>query len=270
MFQIKLEGVDDLLARLDGMARQLPYAIANGVNKMAEQIMEVEKTEMRRVFDRPSPFTINSLRVWRSRWPNLTARVYFKDPPNLSQREHYLEPQVQGGSRRLKPFEVALGRRFAMPGKAAVLNQYGNLTRGQVTKIMSQTGSFREGGAEANRTRKGNKAGDMLLISKQRGKLLPGVYQRVSSAGQITRATTAAAGAKNQTAALRKSLKSQTPRALRPVLIFPSKAPTYRPRFDFFGVARRYYDANIRRIMGDSVQAEMDRQMAYLSSRGMR
>jgi len=267
---IKVEGVEDLLVGLAGMQRQIPYAMANGVNAVARKIKEAEIQEMRAKFKSPTPFTLNGLRIKPAKAPrSVEATVWFKYPPNLSQKDHYLLPQVEGGDRPLKPYEMGLGGRFTLPGKGLTLDRYGNLGRGQLTKILSQSGKFRESGFKMNRSRKGSKARDMFMVTKPRGKMLPGIYERVSTASQLSRAHQFALGAKNQTAALRKALTSRSPRGIRPVLIFPKQAPTYSKRFDFYGVAQRVFDANFRPELTKAIDAEIVREMAYRARKGM-
>jgi hypothetical protein len=267
MLTIKAEGFDDLLRQLDGMKRQIPYAIANGINRTAQRVLEAEKSEVQSVFKSPTPFTVNSVRIWRRKWPNSEVAVYFKDPPNLSQKDHYLLPQVEGGDRPLKPYEMGLGGRFTTPAKGLKLDQYGNLGRGQLTKIMSQSGSFRKI-FDMNRTRKGNRTGDMMMLREKRGKLLPGIYERFTTGAQAFSAHMASVGKKNQSAALRKALRGMSPRGIRPVLIFPGKAPTYKKRFDFYGVAHRVVDQHLRADMSAAIDAEIQRELAYRASRG--
>jgi hypothetical protein len=262
MFSIKMEGMDTIVAGFKGLERRLPYAIATALNDLAFKIRSAEQTEVKRVFKNPTPFTVNSLWVEKAKAQvnPIIAKVGFKDPPNLSQKEHYLMPQVAGGSRPLKPYEMGLGGRYTVPGKGMMLDQYGNMGRGQLTKILSQSGLFRESGYKMNRTRKGNKVGDMFMLTKRRGKMLPGIYARVSTGSQLSRATNQVinSNSKNQSAALKRTLNKMGPRGLRPVLIFPSKSPTYSKRFDFFGVAQRTHDAMYREVVGNTLQQYID------------
>ena len=73
----------------------------------AKAIRDEVKTTMPRVFDRPTPYTLNSLQVTPTHNHNMTAMVWFKDPDRMGQ--HYLVPQVDGGPRKLKGFERGLG-----------------------------------------------------------------------------------------------------------------------------------------------------------------
>lgn len=271
MITIKVDGLDELLSSLKGMERQIPYAIANGINAVARLVKEAERQEMISVFKSPTPYTLNSLRLTPAKAPrSIVATVFFKDPPNLSQKGHYLLPQVEGGARPLKPYEMGLGGKFTTPGKGLKLDQYGNLGRGQLTKIMSQSGSFRESGNKMNRTRKGGKVGDMFMLKERRGKLLPGIYERTmgsDTGARIGRYLLARSlGAKKSE--LNKATKALVPRGIKPVLIFPDSAPSYTKRFDFYGIAQKVVDANLQPEMIKSIDAEIQRELAYRASKG--
>ena len=53
---------------------------------------------------------------------------------------HYLVPQVDGGQRKLKGFERAIGEGELVPALGAKLNQYGNVSPGQIRQILSVLG----------------------------------------------------------------------------------------------------------------------------------
>jgi hypothetical protein len=276
MITIKPQGIDDLLSSLRGMERQIPYAEANGINELGRMVKDAETQEMKSVLSSPTPFTLSSLRLTPAKAPgSIVATVFFKDPPNLSQKDHFLLPQVEGGNRPLKPYEMGLGGKFTTPSSllksGAGLDQYGNLGRGQLTKILSQSGSFRDSGSNMNRTRKGGKVGDMFMLRAKRGKLLPGIYERTlgdDTGGRIGRYLLARnMGAKKSE--LNKHYRGLLPRGLKPVLIFPSKAPSYSKRFDFYGVAQRVIDKNMRPVMMASIDAEIRRETAYRTRKGL-
>jgi len=275
MFVIKIKGIDDLLQGLTGMERQIPYAAANGVNTTARRVQSGLQTAMASVFDRPTPFTMNSLQLTPARAPGgpLQAKVWFKDPPNLGTKDHFLLPQVDGGSRPLKPFEMGMGGRFITPSKYATLDQYGNLGRGQITKLLSISGGFHDVGFAMNARSAGKKKEFFRLLS-QRGKLPAGIYQRVvgdeagGRAGRylLGRALTKQGKIKGGLRALRDRTLALYPRGLQPVVLFPRNAPTYRPRLDFFGIGQRIVDASLRSDVARSVQSEITRELSYRAS----
>lgn len=227
-FTIKVEGLDKVVSKLDDLGkRQLPFALARALTQTAVAIKEDEIKEIKKVFDRPTPYTLNSLMVRPATTKSLTASVELKSPQSWAQRHHYLEPQIIGGGRELRAFEFELNRvgvlpddMWVVPGKGIKLDAYGNIPRGQIVQIMSYFKAFREGGYAANITpekkmklAKGSKRRlgySYIALQKPRGKLLPGIYQ-VSTLG--------------------------TSRWIRSIMIFVNQS-TYKKRFRFFEVGQ--------------------------------
>jgi len=155
MAQIKI-GVDpeDMLGRqLSDLERtQLPYAASQAANKVAYEIRERWKVQAGRAFDRPTPLTTNAALYRKATKDKPYAEIYIRDeafkgtPP-----AKYLLAEVEGGQRRRKGFERLLQSRgllspsqFAVMGRGARPNQYGNVPAGQVTRILSQLGAQRD------------------------------------------------------------------------------------------------------------------------------
>lgn len=136
--------------------RQVPFVLSLTLNRTAQDVRKAEQSEMRTVFDRPTRFTLNSLFLQAATKQKLEARVWVKD---TERPDHYLLPQITGGSRPLKRFEQLLVQRGVMrageravPGGAAKLDAYGNMSRGQIVKILSQLQAFNLSGFDANAT----------------------------------------------------------------------------------------------------------------------
>ena len=183
--------VSKLVKDLDQIGKeQLPFAAAQALTKTAQGAKIAVQASMKSTFDRPTPFTLNSLYVQPATKKNLVATVKFKDyntkgaPPSV-----FIQPQVEGGTRNLKRSEILLrgkgilpGGMFWVPGSGAKLDQYGNMSRGQLQQILSATQSFANAGFSANRT--GNsfdrsKTQVELLVGKPAGGHLPlGIYMR--------------------------------------------------------------------------------------------
>jgi hypothetical protein len=212
-------GIDEARQRLWWMRPdQVKLAAAKALTFTAIAIRKEERAEMQRVFDRPTPFTLNSLYLKSATPQRLAARVFFKD---LGHPYHYLMPQVYGGGRELKQFEIYLQRRgilppgeFAVPGEGAKLDQYGNMNRGQLIQILSALQAMPEQGYLANKSaRRGarrNKKTDNIFAGKPHPGMPTGVWMRTIG-------------------------------GLKPLVIFV-RAPQYRKRFDFFGIAKRVAD----------------------------
>lgn len=126
-------------------SRHIPYAVSLMLNYTALDIKNAQRKEMQRVFDNPTAFTLNSLYVQFAKRNQLSATVKVKDwIPKGTAAAAYLEPQVVGGVRMPKRFERQLHRRGLLPsGKVVVpgrdirTNRSGNITRGQISKMMS-------------------------------------------------------------------------------------------------------------------------------------
>jgi len=276
MITIRPEGITDLLQRLGGMERQIPYAVANGQNTTARRVKDGLKTSMQAVFDRPTPFVLNSLQMTPARAPrDLRSSVWFKDPPNLGTKDHFLLPQVRGGSRPKKPFEMGMGGRYVVPSIYTNLDRYGNLGRGQITKLLSLSGGFHEVGFTMNARSRAKKK-EYFRLLKQKGKLPPGIYQRIDNGEARARAGRYLLGraiikkekVKGGLKELRARTKDLYPRGLQPVVLFPKRTPTYRRRFDFYGLAERIVQTHYRRDVARSVEAEIARELAYRARHG--
>lgn len=212
------------IARVRATQSQIAIASAKALTFTAERVQAAERAEIAKVFDRPTPFTSNSLYLKSATPQSLQARVYFRDLRGSSKNQsrpdaHYLEPQVFGGGRVPKLFEVYLQRinvlpagMFAVPGGGARLDSYGNMSIGQINQILSALGAAEHSaGYYANKSRRDrarrNRATDLIFAGIPRPGMPLGVWQRKGLA------------------------------RLTPLLIFV-KAPVYRQRYDFFGVAQ--------------------------------
>nr|SPS05537.1 protein of unknown function [Candidatus Nitrotoga fabula] len=171
MISIKVDGIDSLVNRLALAPRQIEIATQRAMLKTAHQIKDAEKSEMQRVFDRPTRWTIGSMQVKVVR--NMEIKVGIVDPEGAYKRaQSYLGTQVEGGARRQKAMERALAGAgllppgwYTVPGAGAKLDQYGNMSVGQIKQILSWfDAANRSAGSQQNmgqagrdRRRKGKK-----------------------------------------------------------------------------------------------------------------
>lgn len=215
-FAVK-DNIDQVVRQLDArFARQVPFATAKALTATAKLAQVNLRLEMGKVFDRPTPFTLNSTYVRPATKANLAALVKLKDEAfKGTPAARYLAPQITGGDRVLKRFEralVAIGALqpgwFAVPGQGARLNSYGNMSVGQVTQILSYLRANPD--AMQNRTPRSGKRSVKRAgyFVGRPGNAPIGVWQRTQSGG------------------------------VRPVLIFV-KGATYAKRFDFEAVVRQ-------------------------------
>ncbi len=234
--------------RIPGLVREASRRAANTTARGGTQAVYAA---MRGAFRNPVPYTLRSLRTVEAQ-PGAEpgAAVMVRGRPDAAggavPQQSYLRAQIQGGGRRWKRFEVALMKRgilprgwYAIPGKGARLDAYGNMSAGQIVQLMSWLQLFATGrgerlagrrlnttGAKLAKVREGtaNRFGVELVVSSplqayRKGGLPPGIYSR-----QVNRRTTRTAG---------------PPSPLLPVIVFV-KSASYRARLDFFGELQRH------------------------------
>ncbi len=203
--------LEELVGLLDTAARkQIPFATSLGLNNLAKLVKQRELDEMQSVFDKPTPWTMKSLYIRPSTKRDHQAVVWFKEFGGKGiAAADYLPWEVYGGNRVQKRYESALTQRGlmnpderAVPGQGAKIDQYGNITGGQVTQMLSQLRALSEMGYDAN-ARQGTKT--RYFVARGTSHLRRGVYKRNG-------------------------------RELKPIIIF-TKPQHYTEKFDFFGVA---------------------------------
>lgn len=188
--------------------RQAAFAQVVALTRTAIDVRSAEVHEIDDSFDRPTPYTRNAVFVKPATKETREAQVGIKDDftgANLRGPSSYLEAQIDGGRRNLRGFEVALQRAGAMPpfswavpGKFARLDAYGNISRGQIIQILSQLRTGTNAGFTRNLPRRGESkyadrekkidqtirsayrraGGQYFAVPFKRGRLQPGIYQR--------------------------------------------------------------------------------------------
>lgn len=242
-----------VLDAMDKSVKQAQYATMVAINKSADVAKQAVVKQLPVVFDRPTSWVLNSLRVERANDRlKPVAELAFKDMSSSVSSRTMIFPHVEGGARHFKAMEARLSAMGylpkdynAVPGGAAVLDGNGNMSRGQISQLLNVLGTYREDGynkANAN-TRKrlangnakkniygfeyfvsyGNigrtnigvdRHGDMQKTQIHLNHLAPGVYQRVQTGFGTS---------------------------IKPILIFVKRAQ-YRKRLDFYGIARKSFE----------------------------
>jgi hypothetical protein len=219
-FDANVREVEDTLRH--GERWMVPYAASTALSRTAFEAAQAEGKKIEGVFDRPTSFTRKAVLYRKASADNLTYRIFLRDeasrggtPPAV-----YLRPQVKGGPRRPKPFELALRRKgvmepdeFAIPAIGMKRNAFGNLPASVIGKILSQLGARRDPLQNTTaRSRKRSKArgGAVYFVPDENNRrgLPRGVYERMAG------------------------------RKIRLVLLFVSGMPRYRKRYDFGQAAK--------------------------------
>lgn len=112
------------------LQKQVAYAQAMALNSLGRQVMQAEQDNIRSVFERPKPFTQNSLGIKRATKSNPVVVIFMKDIT----------------AKYLKPYEV--GGAHALPGKALLnpkdirLDQYGQLPKSTLARLKARPDIF--------------------------------------------------------------------------------------------------------------------------------
>lgn len=110
--------------------RQLPFAAARALTRMAQEAGREVERGLPSTFDRPTPFTLNALGVTSARKTRLEAVTFVK-----RWQAAYLKLQEQGGMRRPK-------RRALVNPAGVKLNQYGNIPNKALARLKRRRDVF--------------------------------------------------------------------------------------------------------------------------------
>jgi len=183
--------IDKLLPKLAAVgSRQVPFVVAMALTRTGKLAQDAVKKSMPQVFDRPTPYTLNSTYLRPATRQRLEALVKIKDeafkgiPANK-----FLHAQAFGGARNMKRSERSLqikgylkDNQQIIPGKGATLDSYGNIRSGAMSKILSAVKASSDPYQNATvasrkRAKKRGKA-EYFVGSPGGGRLPMGVYER--------------------------------------------------------------------------------------------
>lgn len=191
----------------DAQKKQIPFATVYAMTLTARDVQTAERAVMEKVFDRPTPYTLNALRVVPANRKTMVASVEFKDFGGTPAKR-FLNPEVHGGPRSQKSSErqiAPLMRGFAhwAPARGTDRDAYGNLKGSEIRRILSQlkVSTNPDANSSGSVRSKKNRKNNAYFIPKKGG----AIYQRTGS-------------------------------GVKPVLVF-IKAPRYRKRFPFYETA---------------------------------
>lgn len=250
MLTVTVQGLQEAQRALAQIAaKQVPFATALALTRTAYHAKAAVEAEVRRVFDRPTPFVQKGLFVIRAerKDPNPQAELKYKDVYDrgpafgINPVADTLSPQVYGGERRLKAFEYRMRKTgllapgyYVTPGPGAKLDGYGNWSRGHIVQVLSYLQQFTESGFAANAT--AEKIDKLRRGTKKRAGF---TWFSVGVDGRIWRRTP------TQYVKLHPGIweaqRSAFGTALRPVAFYV-RAPQYKTRLDFHAVGTKAVD----------------------------
>lgn len=187
MYSIEVLGLDALRSRVRNLPKQLRFAGARALNDVGFIARKAIVEEMGRVFDRPTPFVLSSVRVVRATPDRLGVSIFPDSPGGKAiDPTDVLRAEVLGGERKLKRSERAFQRigvlprgMVMVPGAAAPRDAYGNVPGSFMVRLLSYFEAFGEQGYKANM----NDAGRQRLArgrNSRKGQAVRGVEYFVS------------------------------------------------------------------------------------------
>ncbi len=245
---VEIKGATALRLVANG-AKQIPFAVSRAINEVAKKVVEAESKHIASVFKGPTHRTLNAVKVFKGATKDrLEAEVGIDDglgrktvksmgkkgtvPP-----AKYLLPQIEGGPRVPKRFELALQAIGAMPkGMQAVfaqrsnaLDQHGNLSGAKIVQIISYFRTTKAEGYGGKMTKarkekmakgelKGMKWGVAYFRGGKQAGLPDGIWERHYPNGMAGKSF------------------------IRPILIY-IEGSNYDPRFLFHEVAKQSIDS---------------------------
>jgi hypothetical protein len=159
--KVEFDGAD-LLNALQLTEKNLRWVAAKTMTGSAKHAQDILKNKTPQHINNPTRWTLNSTFLKIAKPTDLVAYVGFKDYASKgTPAADYLQPIAAGEPRRAKPHENLLrsrglirGNEFLVPTGISPfkLNQYGNITSGNYTMLLSRLRSLRESGSTGNRT----------------------------------------------------------------------------------------------------------------------
>jgi hypothetical protein len=257
MFTIRVDHDLDKIAKQFGMLAQghVPAAAARAINVTARMTKDSEENTMRGVFDRPTPWAMNSVFIKAATERDPSARVWLKDDRATSgggiPATKFLAAEIRGGGRALKAFEVRLRNRGILPegyrtvpGSGASIDQYGNMSRGQIIQMLSYFETANIHGDYSNMSDKNRAAFGRRQAKKigtqnvqcfvgrpGDGRLPFGIWQRAHWSRGAT--------------------------SIKPILLFVSHA-VYKAIFNFEDIANKVVERNLPGLFKQAMESELE------------
>ncbi|MGL4858780.1 MAG: hypothetical protein ACRC5A_03400 [Enterobacteriaceae bacterium] len=120
----------DLAKEVRMLKKQVPYAISRALTSTIRQIEAEQKKALEDKIDRPTPFTVKSIRSVGARRDRLTAKLFM-----MRTAAEYMEPYEIGGVRKLNS-------KALLNPKEIRLNKYGNLPAKKLTTLKGKSDVF--------------------------------------------------------------------------------------------------------------------------------
>lgn len=190
---VKVTGIEQLRDVFGFSERRTNAAIATALTRTAKAVAVGWQKQIDQRVDRPTARTQKATRFEGAKANDLTAVVALKEQQPGTPVGTYLRPQERAGDRHIKKFEKALVNSGAMPsgwitvpGKGAILDAHGNVSRAQIVAVLSQLGRDYSPGYKRvipksieKRLETQKKHGRRYIAVRPGTTISPGVYERL-------------------------------------------------------------------------------------------
>jgi len=141
-------------------------------NQLAFDVRRAFQGELREEIDRPKPYTLQGVQVTKALPGTHTSKIYIASDSEGQggDRTDYLQRLIEGGTR------IPKRRVLAVPSEL-VQDQYGNLRRNEVKRLMAEAKRMRGRGKKAKQARAEK---EYLFANKQ------GIWLRYANSRKIT------------------------------------------------------------------------------------
>lgn len=192
---VGITGIDEATRALtEGFSeRRLRGAMATALTRTAFDIKRTWEGNLATRLDRPTKSTLGAVAAAGATAARLTAVVYVKDQASGTPPVEWLAPEERGGQRGAKEFEKSLMKQgaippgsYLVPGPAAKLDGFGNVSRGQIVQVLAQLGAQYSPGYQRVISKSATKRAQKALLTgrayvaipRGRGALKAGIYER--------------------------------------------------------------------------------------------
>lgn len=236
---VNVKGLEQVRKALADFPKKANNATVAALNRSLEWAETDVRREMRRTFDNPSPWVLQSMRkIYAStKDREFSVELSFKDRNTVESSRTMIEPHVYGGQRHFKAMEARLmgigllpSGYNVVPGAAARLNGFGNMSQGQISQILNVLGAYTESGF--------NKANLNTIKRLAKGGLKSSQYGQYGFVYWVNRVGNPDPRTRHLQPGVYQRVKTGLGSTLKPVLIFVKRA-NYKPRLDFYGIAKR-------------------------------
>lgn len=191
---IKIEGLDQVRARLGSMAKQANYAAMQALNTTAYAINDRLKKDMAGTFKGgATAYSLRAFSVMRADKNTLTAEVALRQdgPAGGTNYSKALAHLFTGGPRKYKKLEGWLRARRLLPvgltvapGAGMPLDGFGNMRRAALTEMLGVIGTQRANLRVYRRTGAGKAqkaVGYFVILPGDKSRKHPGIYKRIET-----------------------------------------------------------------------------------------